>query len=148
MKPSETELIYKQACLSKRIVPQVEEGRMWHKVLASCEAVDVRTAIDVWWASIERDAQGELRSRFLPTPAELLGLSHYAAQKRVQRSSQKTYLVAWRCPTCKGGCCGFLAQGADTFRTCRRPIGGDEQNRLVFCGAALEVVRDERESAA
>lgn len=57
-------------------------------------------------------------------------------------------LVAWRCRSCKGTMSGFLRPGDDTFRTCQRSIGRDEQQRSVSCGEALQVVLDDRRSNA
>jgi len=100
MKPSETEALYTAACKAKRLVPQKEEGRMWHKALSLYEARDVQAALDKWWASTETNVHGELKSKWLPAPGELKPLVEEVARKRLRAASVPKQCVHWKCPRC------------------------------------------------
>jgi hypothetical protein len=87
MKPAETKRVYEQACRTKRITPQDDEGRAWHRVLRDFEARDVEAALDAWWADTTPNLHGEPRGKWMPTPAELKPIvdrivAKHAAAKR------------------------------------------------------------------
>jgi hypothetical protein len=133
MTPKETEEIYKNACRSKRVVPQIEEGRMWHKALSMCDVRDVRSALDAWWASTEKNDRGELKSKWLPAPGELKPLIDEAARRRMNAAAQPTELVRWQCPDCHVTMSGLIATNDYRTRTCRRC--GAQVNE-IYRGAA------------
>lgn len=82
MKPVETKRLYERACREKRRDAKQDEMNLWHRVLRGFEVRDVESALDAWWASTDRDEKGELRSKWLPSPAELKPLAIAAQRKR------------------------------------------------------------------
>jgi len=108
MKPKETEEIYASACKAKRLVPQQDEGRMWHKTLSAFEAQDVKAALDAWWSSTETDSKGELKSKWLPAPGELIPLVERAQRKRIHELTTPKIYAAWFCTPCSLRFGGFI----------------------------------------
>jgi hypothetical protein len=139
MKANETEEVYKNACLSKRVVPQQEECKMWHKSLAIFDAPDVRTALDGWWRSTERDFHGELRSRFLPSPGELIPLVQSVIRQHHASLTQELELVGRKCEECGITTAGFNRPDDYQKRYCqavpKRPHAWGE-----ICGADMREV--------
>ncbi len=86
MKPRETTAIYVEACRSRRIAPQEEEGRLWHKTLALYETKDVKAALEAWWADTTVGKDGEPRGKWLPAPAELKPLIENVVHQRNRAS--------------------------------------------------------------
>ena len=127
MTPAETKQVYEAACNMRRLKPQQEEASEWHKALKSFELKDVRTAMSAWWASTDRDDRGELRSKWLPTIAELKGKVDAARAKRVNALLEPQDIVRFEC---NGGhrCCGFIAHSAP-----------DPSGRHCHCGSELTV---------
>jgi len=97
MKPADTKRIYEQACCAKRIKPQDEEGRTWHRVLREFEARDVEAALDAWWADITPGHDNQPRGKWLPTPAELKPLVKRAEIKRISAQRESMDMIAWEC---------------------------------------------------
>ena len=135
MTPKETEAIYTEACRAKRIAPQAEEGRMWHKALKDYEARDVRTALDAWWASTDRDSKGDLKSQWMPAPGELIAFVERAKHKREAAAAIPRFLTCWECPPCRYRCTGFYPKGSDYIATC------------PHCGKPMAVFHRERGAA-
>lgn len=106
MKPSETEQIYQAACRAKRIKPQLEEGLVWHKALKEHDAQDVSAAMDAWWKSTAVDSKGELLSRWLPSPGDLIPMIVSANRARRVEAAERKDFVAWKCPGC-----GYTSSG-------------------------------------
>ena len=133
MKPSETTALYVEACRSRRIAPQEEEGRLWHKTLALYEAKDVKAALEAWWADTTVGKDGEPRGKWLPAPAELKPLVDRVVHQRAARAAIPTFYIRWKCSTCNVAKAGFLATGDVDQRTC--------------CGNLMEIIVDERPRA-
>ncbi len=112
MTPHETKRIYEQACRTKRITPQDDEGRAWHRVLRGYEVRDVETALDGWWADTTPSHDGQPRGKWLPTPAELKPLVEKAQSKRVSAAREPQDFLAWECSGCHYTCTGFVARSA------------------------------------
>lgn len=121
MKPAETKTLYESACKSKRILPQQEEGEKWHKVLRDFEMRDVKAALDAWWRSADRDSKGDLKSKWLPEPAELCLTVQRERRKREVISAEPKVFVGWECPKCRYRCGGYVALDDTQPRVCRRP---------------------------
>lgn len=130
MKPSETTAIYVEACRSRRLVPQEEEGRQWHKSFSHYEAKDVRAGLDAWTADTTPSKDGTPRGKWLPAPAELVPVIEQILRKKAARALVPTHYVRWACSACKATRAGFLAQGDNDQRKC--------------CGAPMHIVVDER----
>ncbi len=131
MKPEETKRIYERACRAKRVVPQDEEGRLWHRVLRSFPAEDVEKALDEWWADTTPGHDGQPRGKWLPAPAELKPLvERIAAQREAARRAPQD-LLYWECSGPEQHrSSSFLAQGAvPPVHSCR------------WCGAPKTLTR-------
>ena len=113
MKPSEVEKFYQRACGVRHNTPQVEEGREWAKILRDIEQRDADVAISNWWASTETDSKGDLKSNWLPAPADLKRFVYAAINRRRVASAEHKDLVRWQCPDCGRFACGFLSHGFD-----------------------------------
>lgn len=97
MKPADTKRLYESACKTRRVTPQEDEARAWHKNLLSFEVRDVQAALDAWWASTARDEKGELRSRWLPAPAELKEFTERAVRRLAVDAAEPQDMVMWEC---------------------------------------------------
>lgn len=117
MKPAETKRLYERACGAKRIVPQEDEGRAWHRVLRDFEARDVEAALDAWWADTTTGKDGRPRGAWLPTPAELKPLAEAAERKRKVADAEPKDYVSWRC-ACGYGMGGFVSRDDRRERKC------------------------------
>jgi hypothetical protein len=133
MKPSETTAIYVEACRSRRITPQQEEGRLWHKLLASYDAKDVRAGLDAWSANSTLGKDGQPKGKWLPAPVELKPAIEDLIRKRIAAAAVKRFPVRWRCPSCKWRGMGMLAID--------EPAGS---RRCGACDREAEVENDER----
>lgn len=140
MKPSETESLYTEACRARRISPQAEEGREWHKQLRQYELKDVRTALDAWTRDTTQTKDGTPRGKWLPAPAELTPLVEKIVRDRETRAAIPRYYVRWLCPKCSYSLAGYLAVGESGGRTCSIALGLTGHK----CGTIMEIVTDER----
>ena len=103
------------------------------------EVRDVRAALDRWWASTDRDDRGELRSRFLPAPGDLIPLIQAESRKHFASLDQALELVRRICPDCGSATLGFCRPGDDNERICFGiPRRVHETGEI--CGATLVVV--------
>ena len=149
MKPSETTAVYLEACKSRRIHPQEEEGRLWHRILSHYDLKDVQAALDLWAANGTPGKDGEARGKWMPAPAELKPLVEAIVHEREVRAAIKRYRVRWRCEACRFTMIGFLAVGEPSSRACpsvSAPNGLPLPAGLT-CGAPLTVQHDERPRA-
>ena len=140
MKPSETTAIYVESCRSRRIVPQEEEGRLWHKLLALYDAKDVRAALDVWWADTTLGKDGEPRGKWMPAPTELKPLVERVVRDKAARAAVKRYLVCWLCKSCRHRMSGFLSAEESSIRKC--PAALDLSG--YKCNTEMVILHDER----
>ena len=140
MKPTETSAIYSEACRSRRIVPQEEEGRLWHKVLSGFDAKDVRSAVDIWGKDVTLGKDGAPRGKWLPAPAELTPLVEKILRDRETHAAVPRCYVRWLCPKCSYFLAGYLGVGESGGRTCSIALGLTG----LKCGAIMEIVTDER----
>jgi hypothetical protein len=136
MTKQELKRIYDAACGSRRLVPQVDELNAWIKALLHFELRDVQAAIDAWNVDPALDRDGQRRSKWLPSIAELLPFVHSAYNTRVARVSELRELWDWECLVCGHRMSGFLAAGADTKRFCRS-IYGPIGSRIVLTRGAI-----------
>jgi hypothetical protein len=123
MKPADTKRIYEAACKARRMDPVQEEGKEWHDTLRSFEERDVETAMKAWWASTDRDAGGELRSKWPPKAGELKSLVIVAQRKREAAAREPKDFVAWECPWpegCAWRCTGWRSPEDLRGRKCDR----------------------------
>lgn len=125
MKPAETKRVYERACRTRRMAPQEEEGHAWHRNLRAFELRDVEAAMDAWWASTATDGYGELRSKWLPAPAELKALVAVVEKVRKAKASSPTDYLRWECLKCQRICGGFHPRGDPTPTNRRCPCGGN-----------------------
>ncbi len=125
MTPSETKRVYERACRVKRIAPQDDEGRAWHRVLRKLEARDVEAALDAWWADTTPTLSGRPRGAFMPEPAEL---------KPVAERQQRLREVKTRVDYCGDCALGWVV----TLR--------DGQFGKVPCGCRERVLAAQREA--
>ncbi len=130
MKPVESKALYEKACGVRRIKPQQEEYEQWHKNIRDFEPRDVQAALDAWWASTERDRDGDAKSKWLPTPGELLGLVIAARDKRIVRAREPEDLVFLMCSAGHRSSCFVVRSAEFCKRTCR-------------CGAEIKVLQRE-----
>jgi hypothetical protein len=110
MTKSEIEKFYQGVCTKTNNAPDPGEFRGWLKTLEMFTVDDLREAIDAWWTG----------SRFMPTAKELLPEAIASRNRRAARSTATQYLVAWRCPECGFGCCGFISPDDHRTRYCQR----------------------------
>ena len=139
MKPSETTALYVEACRSRRLVPQEEEGRQWHKSFSHYEAKDVRAGLDAWTADTTPSKDGTPRGKWLPAPAELKPLVERIVQRRAESAAVKRYAVRLGCPTCRHTFLGFFAVDQEAKGNCRAAAAGG-----VACNTPLVILSDER----
>ena len=130
MKPSETEQIYGEQCRSRRIAPQEDEGRAWHKYLRQYDAKDVRAALDAWSRDTTPTKDGTPRGKWLPAPVELVPVVERLLREKAARAAVPAFYVRWMCETCKIAKAGFLAHGDSDERTC--------------CSSPMKIIVDER----
>lgn len=97
MKPAETERLYVRACRERRLEPQQEEGQAWHKAVKQFELRDVEAGLERWSASTERDAQGNVKSKWLPVASELRALAEAAKKKREAAAAEPQDVLIWQC---------------------------------------------------
>jgi hypothetical protein len=115
MNAAETKRIYEASCRAKRIAPQEDEGRTWHRVLRSHEARDVEKALDEWWADTTPDLHGQPRGKWLPAPAELKPFVEKIAAHRESASRETEDMMIWVCSgPVTHTCSGFIAHSEDT----------------------------------
>jgi hypothetical protein len=163
MKTAETKKIYEKACAAKRLKFQQEEYELWHRSLKDLDLRDVETALDAWWISPATDSNGDLKSRWLPAPAELRGMALEVSRRRAAQASITTFMVCWRCPTCRATQTGFLSPEDRGLRFCRSPWGpsltqdaprvnGERAARMALpagqhCDAEMQIMVDDRPRA-
>lgn len=120
MKPAETKAIYEAASRAKRLPVVQEESEDWHKHLRAFEAADVRAGLDLWNASTERDSKGELKSKWLPAPAELKVLAERAQRARLVKESTPKVYARWECPSCRFISAAFVPENDTRGSRCRK----------------------------
>lgn len=140
MKPSETTALYVEACRSRRLVPQEEEGRQWHKSFSHYEAKDVRAGLDAWTADTTPSKDGTPRGKWLPAPAELVPVIERFLHQRIARAAVPTYYVRWSCSECNHSMSSFLAVGDSSSRPCPRLLGLSGYK----CKKPMTIIVDER----
>lgn len=113
MKPAETKRIYEAACRARRITPQDDEGRVWHRTLRDFETGDVEEALDGWWADTTPGHDGQPRGKWLPTPAELKPLVARVRQKREAAAREPQDILRWECVN-HHRYAGFIARSKPT----------------------------------
>jgi hypothetical protein len=126
MQHSEVEKFYQRACGVRRLTPQVEEGREWARILREFDHKDADAAINAWWTNTATDSNGDLKSKWLPTPAELRQAVWAAKRRREVSTSIRKDFVAWKCSSCPYTCSGF-SNSAEAPAHCGRAM--DEQYR-------------------
>jgi hypothetical protein len=134
VKTTETRKVYEKSCATKRLKFQQEEFEVWHRSLKDLELRDVEATLDAWWISPAVDSNGDLKSRWLPAPAELRMMALEISHKRVAQAKVKTFLVGWKCPACAHTVMTFLPAGDSAIRACK-------------CGAEMQIMCDERPRA-
>lgn len=150
MRPSELESIYRMACETKGFEPNDGQFGMWKKILGWCERNDLEQALSRWFAA---------ETKF-PMPAELRAIATQVQRERIASSSEKRYMVMFRCATCGHSQTGFLLMEDRALRFCRAKwgpllaqdaarINGQRPQRVQLpegqtCGAQLQIVMDDR----
>ena len=128
MTSAETKKIYEGVCRAKRLVPQEDEGRIWHRTLSGFDLQDVEAALDLWWADTTLDSNGNPRGKWLPTPAELKPTVERLAARRAAANREPHDVIRWKCEK-QHTCSGLYARSEPT------PIG-----KRCSCGAALQMI--------
>lgn len=108
MTKSEIQKFYEGACTKTNNAPDPGEFRGWFKTFEMFVAEDLREALDAWW----------IGSRFMPTAKELMPAAIANRNRRSARATAAQHFVAWRCPTCGYGCCGFVSPEDHKPRYC------------------------------
>lgn len=122
MKPKETETLYTRACNTKRITPQDDEGRAWHKALSMYEFRDAEKALDAWWSDKTPGSDGQPRGKWMPTPVELASATASVQRSRLAAAAERKDLVGYRCPRCKVTWCAYTnTVDAPECGRCRQP---------------------------
>lgn len=145
MKPSEMKTIYEEACRTavNRPIPDAAQAKMWLEILGVFDAADVRGGLVLWWRSRECNEQGELKSKWLPAPAELEPLCERARRAKASDLRGSEEFSAWRCSECGTGITSF--QPGFSPRECRGRFGSgpdcgkactSQTFRLLYRGAA------------
>lgn len=150
MKTNELEVIYNQACQTKGFEQTDGQFKTWKQVLGWCERKDLEVAVARYF---EKNVN-------FPMPAELRTLAGEIMRDREAKTSEKRYLVAWRCLVCGFTQSGFLTMSDRGLRYCRGKFGpllpvdaprvnGERPQRAqlpdgVTCGAELRIVNDDR----
>jgi len=146
VKPTEMKQIYEEACRTavNRPVPDPAQAKAWLETLGFFDAKDVRGGLSLWWASTACDERGEVRSKWLPAPAELKPLCEQARRGIQAKKAQGERLVLWQCPSCNARLSGFPVQGASLERRCQKRVNGrPTQDGFPICGALMNVIVDE-----
>jgi len=146
MKPAEMKVIYEEACRTavNRPVPDPIQAKAWLETLGFFDVKDVRGGLALWWASTSCDERGEIRSKWLPAPAELKPLCEQARRGTQAKRAQGERLVLWQCPDCKARLSGFPVIGASLERRCEKRVNGRAtENGFPICGALMEVIADD-----
>jgi hypothetical protein len=125
---AEMTALYESTCIKTRRGPDVAEFKAWLNKLAMFDKRDIDGALVEWSG----------QSRFLPTAAELLPIASRIRNARIAKATAEKLLVAWRCPTCGTGCCGFVDAADHSRRFCRALRRSQEGGRR--CGAIIQEI--------
>lgn len=120
MKTAETKAVYERECRSRRIVPQDEEGRRWHRALSDYERRDVDAALDAWNSDTTQTSTGRPRGAFLPDPAELKPLVEREVRRRETNAREPRDFVAYQCPECFYRASAFMIRNIARRVDCAR----------------------------
>lgn len=134
MKPAEAREVYVEACRRKRRTAETGEAESWIKQFALCDAVDLRTALEQWWADTTPGSDGQPRSKWFPEVSQLKPMVNAAERVRVSRSSADHDFVVFRCPVCMATRSGF-PEDPERRRFCMN------SNASGRCGTILEIYR-------
>jgi hypothetical protein len=133
MTKTEMQNFYERACTKTNIAPDPGEFRGWFKTFEMFTADDLREALDDWWAG----------SRFMPAAKELLPAAIASRNRRFARANASQHLVAWRCPECGIGSCGYVSPNDHATRYCKGLPRREKCLPGEICGANLrEVLRE------
>ena len=150
MKPREMQQFYEEACrtASNRPIPDPAQAKVWQQVLGAFDVADLRGGLELWWASTDRTHDGELKSKWLPAPAELKLLCEQTRRSRAAKAAKGERLVRWECVDCKTTTCAFLMNDSNLDRRCKAPYRMVDGKRKTLsssqiCGAQMRPVFDE-----
>jgi hypothetical protein len=133
MTKNELQSIYERTCTKTNVAPDPGEFRGWLRSFELFAVEDLREALDIWWTG----------SRFMPTCKELLPAAIASRNRRAARASATQHLVAWRCPECGVGSCGYISPTDHTPRYCKGRPQREDAQRGEICGANLTEVHRE-----
>ena len=135
MNKSEIQKLYEGTCTKTNNAPDPGEFRGWFKTFEMFTTDDLREALDTWWTG----------SRFMPTCKELMPAAIASRNRRFAKASASQHFVAWRCPECGAGCCGYILPSDHSPRYCRGLSKRKGCQPGETCGASLtEMLREVR----
>lgn len=135
--------IYIEACRVKGRSPDRPEADQWAKQFELCDASDLRSAVNAWWADTTPTSNGQPRGKFFPQPVELKPLVNAAYTRRLAQASIDKLFAVWRCETCRVSRSGFIESNDFQRRYCQGVPRRASYKRGEICGGTMiEILRE------